>query len=217
MGRNGNKMRNSIECSRVNIGFQNLSGMGFSTIALILITLIFSDIEAQFIPKSYLKGYIVTSSEDTIRGNIEQKAVYTSVIKYKLQENDKAIKIKLKEVKYLKIGNTLYHNVRYRKQYHLMKEVIRGPISLLSLPTPAIPNNPNPLTSLQNKPDYYLIKNGIVQHVDKEKYYQKTALYFSDFEHLREKIGNKEYTYDDLVEIVLKYNYWYNYKRPSDK
>ena len=210
-------MRNSIECSWVNIGFQNLSGMGFSKIVLILITLIFSDINAQFTPKSYLKGYIVTSSDDTIRGNIEQKAVYTSVIKYKLQENDKAIKIKLKEVEYLKIGNTVYHSVRYRKQYHLMKEVIRGPISLLSLPTPTIPNNPNQFTPLQNEPDYYLSKNGIVDHVDKEKFYQKTSLYFSDFEQLGEKIGNKEYTYVDLVEIVLKYNYWYNYKRPSDK
>ena len=210
-------MRNSIECSRVKSGIQNLFGRGFSKIVLILITLIFSDINAQFTPKSYLNGYIVTSSEDTIRGNIEQKTVYTSVIKYKLQEKDKAIKIKLKEVKYLKIGNTVYHSVRYRKQYHLMKEVIKGPINLLSLPAPAIPNNPNQFTLLQNEPDYYLGKNGIVDHVDKEKFYQKTALYFSDFEQLGEKIGNKEYTYDDLVEIVLKYNYWYNYKRPSDK
>ncbi len=210
-------MRYPVESTWVNSGCDNLSGKGFSKIILILLTLIFSDIQAQFNSKSYLKGYIVTLSEDTIQSIIEQKPVYTGSIKYKLQENGKAIKIKLRKVRYLKIGNTLYHGVVFRKQYYLMKEVINGPVSLLFLPNPTVPNYPNQSTPLQNELDFYLRKHDIVDHVDKEKFYLKTASYFSDFEQLEEKIGNKEYTYDDLIEIVLKYNYWYNYKRPTDK
>ena len=217
MGRNRNEMRYPVESTWVNSGYYNLSGKGFSKIILILLTLIFSDIQAQFNPKSYLKGYIVTLSEDTIQSIIEQKPVYTGSIKYKLQENDKAIKIKLRKVKYLKIGNTLYHGVGIRKQYYLMKEVINGPVSLLSLPIPTLSNYPNQSIPLQNELDFYLKKHDMVDHVDKEKFFLKTASYFSDFDQLGEKILNKDYTYDDLIEIVIKYNYWYNYKRPIDK
>lgn len=217
MGRNRNEMCYPAKSTGVNSGCENLSGKRFSKIIIVLFTLIFSDIQAQFNQKTYLKGYIVTSSEDTIQSIIEQKATYTGSIKYKLQENDKVLKIKLRKVKYLKIGNTLYHGVGFRKQYYLMKGIIDGPVSLLSFPNPVILNNPNQFSPLQNDPDFYLRKNNIIDHVDREKFYLKTASYFSDFEDLGKKILNKEYNYDDLIEIVLKYNYWYDYKRPSDK
>jgi len=217
MGRNRNEMCYPAKSTCVNSGCENLSGKRFSKIIIVLFTLIFSDIQAQFNQKTYLKGYIVTSSEDTIQSTIEQKATYTGSIKYKFQENDKTIRIKLRKVKYLKIGNTLYHGVTFRKQHYLMKEVINGPVSLLSLPNQMVSNNQNQFSPFQNDPDFYLRKNDIIDHVDKEKFYLKTASYFSDFEDLGDKILNKEYTYDDLIEIVLKYNYWYHYKRPTDK
>ena len=217
MGRNRNEMRYPAKSTWVNSGCGNLTGKRLLKIFFVLLTLMFSDIQAQFNQKSYLKGYIVTSSEDTIQCIIEQKSTYTGSVKYKFQENDKAIKIKLRKVKYLKIGNTLYHGVSFRKQYYLMKEVVNGPVSLLSIPIPMLSNNQNQFSPLQNDPNFYLRKNDIIDHVDREKFYLKTASYFSDFEDLGEKIFNKEYSYDDLIEIVLKYNYWYDYKRPSDK
>jgi len=217
MGRNRNEMRYPAESTWVNSKCENLSGKRFLKIILILLTLIFSDIQAQFNQKSYLKGYIITSSKDTIQSIIEQKAIYTGSIKYKFQENDKAIKIKVRKVKYLKIGNTLYHGVVFGKQYYLMKEVIDGPVSLLSLPNPMVSNDRNQFSPLQNGPNFYLRKNDRIDHVDREKFYLKTASYFSDFGDLEKKILNKEYSYDDLIEIVLKYNYWYNYRRTTNK
>lgn len=174
-------------------------------------------LKAQVFKKSYVEGYIVTKS-DTIKGLIRQKRVYTGKIRYKLSEDGTDSKIKLKNIESLKAGTVLYKKVIYRNRPMMMKELIYGPVSLYSLPVENMAGfQDHGFQSPYHEEEYFLMKENEVIKVPKEAFHKILSAFFDNYPDLADKIFSKFYKYENLIDIVTKYNYWYNYKRSPEK
>jgi hypothetical protein len=84
-----------------------------STFLLCLSFILFLNVNAQFLDNSiYLKGFIVTESNDTINGHIAYEEDYFGRVKYKFNRDDKENhKIPVKQIKFLKVSRDIFERV----------------------------------------------------------------------------------------------------------
>jgi len=170
-------------------------------------------VESQIIDGDFVEGWILTKSGDSIKGFIQQKMVYSGTLKYRANKSGKSKKIKAGDAELLHVGNVTYHSLVYRKNKYLMKQIISGEISLFSIPIfdPNISNFNR--DSRYSNEEYYLKRKDLVAKVRKDNFRNLMANYVAEYDELAKKLKNKDYTYNDLIDIVSDFNYWYNYTR----
>ena len=181
-----------------------------------VLTLFFASclpVESQILEGNFVEGWILTKSGDSIIGFIQQKMVYSGTLKYRINKSGKSKKLKAGDTELLHVGKVTYQSLIYRNNTYLMKQIINGEISLYSIPLFDPDKSNFNRDSRYSNEEYYLKRNDQVAKVRKDNFHNLMANYVAEYDELAKKLQNKEYTYNDLIDIVSDFNYWYNYNR----
>lgn len=186
------------------------------------------NVNAQFLDNSiYLKGFIVTRSNDTIHGHIAYEEDYYGRVKYKLNPDDKENhKIPVKQIKYLKVSRDVFESIKYEKDSLLMRSIVKGEISFYKdiqkkqgpmMPVgPAVPVGSTVsagmmMTSSRNKEIYYLVKEDRTIKIKKRKLQAVLKDLMNDYPKIYPEIDQLDTRYATLEyklrDLLRKYNY----------
>ncbi len=192
--------------------------------------ILFLNVNAQFLDNSiYLKGFIITESNDTINGHIAYEEDYYGRVKYKFNRDDKENhKISVKQIKYLKVSRDVFESIKYEKDSLLMRSIVKGEMSFYKdiqkkqgpmMPVgPAVPVGSTVsagmmMTSSRKKEIFYLVKDDQVIKIKKRKLQALLKDLMIDYpeiypeiDQLDTRYARLEYTLRDLLK---KYNYRY--------
>ncbi len=163
--------------------------------------------------ETYIGGEIKTSQE-TIKCYMTLQDFYPSMIKYKLNKDDKKpLKIKASEVVELKRGSSKFKRLNYKGSSMLLKVIVNGKISLYEsrIQRTMMTNGVNGWQSTPvgfDEPLYYIEKDNDVYKINKNKFKSKLKTILSGVDEIDKQID--ELRYRDLQfklpQIIKKYN-----------
>jgi hypothetical protein len=197
-------------------------------IVLCFLYAFFLSVNAQFLDNSlYVKGFITTIFNDTINGYIAFDNDYFGRVKYKINKDDKkSQKIDTKHVRNLKVGNDVFENIAYKKDYYLMKRISKGEISAykdirkkpsIMMPTgtfmsagSAMPTS-YMMTNSGEKEFYYLVKDARIVKIKKRKLKELLKELMNDYTDIYPEIDQMKTNYSTLEfqlrDLLKMYNY----------
>lgn len=176
---------------------------------LIIFSLITTSINAQSF--KYLKGYVVTETNDTIHCKILDVGLVESHTKVKMRTMDgEKIKLKKRDIKsYATRGKTyvkkkvvesgFINNIEY------MELLEKGSINLYTYRRQQ-EGKPPQIDYYEFSQSYFLEKEGKFERVKGLFFRAIVAEYISDNPELLQKVSDKELKFDDLQDIIAKYN-----------
>jgi hypothetical protein len=157
----------------------------------------------------YVPGYVVTNSNDTIRGLVKyaNAAPYRRLQKIKFKENKDA-KVKVfppEENKAFGAGDKVFHSCRSGGSRSFMELIIDGPLKLYEYSETmlGVPQN----GASADATSYYLLREGAYDVFSVNGSFKKLiAEYLWDNKEIADKIREGVYKRRDIHEIVRAYN-----------
>lgn len=154
-----------------------------------------------------LKGYVVTNSNDTIRGEIFDMQLEATGGIIRVEYELTSTELKFKDCKAYKRGHEFFvrrkHNSFIAKHGSFMQVIITGDVVLyrLDFRNAALP------TEDHLGHDYYVEKaGGYLTKVDRSNFQNSIMPIIADKAGVKEKVEKEEWVYGDLVQIVKLYN-----------
>ena len=180
--------------------------MTIRSILLLICLLASTALNAQM----FKPGKLITTDGDTLSGLVAVQG--KSTFAFKKDKKGERNLFDLKELASYEVNGEAYvkHVVEVlrgnfpEKTKAYLRVVVTGPISLLEYRGPGIFG--------KEHVNFYLHHGDHVpMRVNESKGNFKTTMrhYFSDYAELSEKIRTKELGFDNLIEIVVRYNTWY--------
>jgi hypothetical protein len=168
-------------------------------------TIIETKINKNFISiEEKLKDYIITIESDTLYGLINQPLIGKP---YFLRENNVRIKIEKDNVLEYRFNNSIFNYIKIPNKILLGNEkeflrlIFSGKIKIYALVTNDNSNN-FPLGNL----NFFIIKNGEINHIHSLNYKKKLSEILIENQELVNKINDNEYTLENIYLIGKYYN-----------
>lgn len=162
---------------------------------------------------SFVDGYIMTLSNDTIKGQINYIKKWPYKVVFKDSRGDKKT-YSAGEIKgYCQLNVFKFISVIGAEERPFFASVIvEGPATILRTSFARFANTGGSGYIYDHTEYHYFLlhidKSGI-NEFNERSFTNDIAKYFSDYPELQEMILNKQFNYDDINVIVKKYNEWY--------
>lgn len=163
--------------------------------------------------------YVVTLEEDTIYGFIQSVSESKISLAHASEKSMVVKKYKVSSLKCLVIRDTVYKSVKVTQQglpsaNIMMKEIIPGPVTLYNREvrktTMWKPSDGKEFNGIFGKilfVEVYLGKEGQAYKVTEENFREQSELIFYDQAWIKEKFQKNAYSFSNLQQLVLDYNY----------
>lgn len=160
-------------------------------------------------------GLIVTQKSDTIMCQLPITLDFGKVVAYKLPYETFEKYMSLKDIKYLATETSVYENIGYLKKGKEIHKIMwlqeEGKLNLyteiqagIGSPMPFAGGTFTPFRKLDLI--YVLKKDGINYLIDSKIFVESIKPLIADNEELVKKVAAKEYTYENIDEIIKMYN-----------
>lgn len=171
-------------------------------ISLVLIQPIFSQ------PKSSVPGYIITTKNDTIFGNIlvNEKGNIGYVVDIRCW-NPVTKKVKnygADKTKAFGYGERYFESLAWDDSHYYFERIVKGnPVSLYVTPSTS-PGLIIPISITHN--EYFIIDNSSMIRLQRVGFRKYMMNYVKDCSVLVDKLDTQQLKFEDLIQIIQEYN-----------
>lgn len=174
---------------------------------LLLFTSSISFSQSQF---GFKKGAIIKKNGDSLNCYIELSINYGKYLFYKINANDDASYMKMKEIKFVLFDHAEFETIPMEKGERLLKIEYDGKIGLYKYTTTddnVIDRHRTATSTVSQFIDHFVVKKGsTVIEINLGNYIDQFKLLMSDCPKLVSQIVDGTYQYKDIKEIVAQYD-----------